>query len=212
MLFSCAFRPTINFKVGPLLTLFLNPLPEPPSDSTSQKLFLSSFRRLWPYRLLHNVLHVSHPYRAIPKAPCRKLILCVNASHQRGPLEPLLRGRVSQSKLPSLQRISRYKGVSQLVTTIVVWCGTIPSDHRPQRVDRKEYLKRNVWAWVIANGACAHQRAFSSGRACKHCGRNTVLPRQDQKPFPGIASDLCAGIADHWSHSQISGDLPITVH
>ena len=33
--------------MGPLSTLFSNPLLTPPFDSTSQKLFWSSFRRLW---------------------------------------------------------------------------------------------------------------------------------------------------------------------
>ena len=33
--------------MGPLLTLFSKPPADPPFDSTSQKLFLSSFRRLW---------------------------------------------------------------------------------------------------------------------------------------------------------------------
>ena len=46
MLFILRFRPTIKFQGGsPVDPLFEPPCP-PPFDSTSQKLFLSSFRRL----------------------------------------------------------------------------------------------------------------------------------------------------------------------
>ena len=49
MLFFLCFRPTIKFQGGSPDDPLFEP-PAPPFDSTSQKLFLSSFRRLWVYK------------------------------------------------------------------------------------------------------------------------------------------------------------------
>ena len=47
MLFFLCFRPTIKFQGGSPVDPLFEPPADPPFDSTSQKSFLSSFRRLW---------------------------------------------------------------------------------------------------------------------------------------------------------------------
>ena len=47
MLFFLCFRPTIKFQGGSPVDPLFEPPADPPFDSTSQKLFSSSFRRLW---------------------------------------------------------------------------------------------------------------------------------------------------------------------
>ena len=46
MLFFLCFRPTIKFQDGSPVDPLFDPPADPPFDWTSQKLFLSSFRRL----------------------------------------------------------------------------------------------------------------------------------------------------------------------
>ena len=47
MQFFLCFRPTIEFQGGSPVDPLFEPPADPPFDSTSQKWFLSSFRRLW---------------------------------------------------------------------------------------------------------------------------------------------------------------------
>ena len=47
MLFFLCFRPAIEFQGGSPLDPLFEPPADPPFDSTSQKVFLSSFQRLW---------------------------------------------------------------------------------------------------------------------------------------------------------------------
>ena len=105
MLFFLCFRPTIKFQGGSPVDPLFEPPSDPPFDSTSQNLFLLSFRRLWINRqpnnryflvleelagnkVLSGPVRDTLPYRAIP----------LRDSIAEGAIAP---------NLPCFQRVSR---------------------------------------------------------------------------------------------------------